>query len=184
MASAGEQERRMWIFLRHLVAIALLPCMVAIVLPIWIARDGGVGLAIGATAPQILAQILGGCVLTIGLVLAASSIRRFAGEGRGTLAPWDPPRALVVRGPYRFVRNPMISGMVFVLIGEPLLLLSPAHARWALAFIGLNVVYIPLLEEPQLRARFGASYVDYFRHVPRLIPRLRPWTPEARGSGP
>lgn len=71
----------------------------------------------------------------------------------------------------------MISGVIFVLFGEALILLSRPHFTWALTFVALNFIYIPLLEEPQLKRRFGADYVDYSRHVPRLVPRLRPWTP-------
>jgi protein-S-isoprenylcysteine O-methyltransferase Ste14 len=70
----------------------------------------------------------------------------------------------------------MISGVVFVLFGEALLLLSRPHMTWAVTFLVINVIYIPLLEEPQLRERFGAAYDEYCRHVPRLLPRLRPFT--------
>ena len=102
---------------------------------------------------------------------------RFASDGKGTLAPWDPPRRLVIHGPYRYVRNPMISGVVFVLFGEALMLRSGPHVQWALIFLIINFIYIPLLEERQLKERFGDAYVEYCRHVPRLLPRLRPWTP-------
>ncbi|MFL5606587.1 MAG: methyltransferase family protein [Gemmatimonadaceae bacterium] len=163
--------------LRHLLAIAVLPFVAAVVIPVWVARRNDVQLAVGPTAPQQLAQLGGLCLLSIGLVLFVSSLRRFAGEGKGTLAPWDPPRRLVVTGPYRYVRNPMISGVLFVLFGETLILLSRPHLTWALTFLLINAVYIPLLEEPQLRQRFGASYDEYSDHVPRLVPRLRPWTP-------
>ena len=88
---------------------------------------------------------------------------------------WDPPRRLVVRGPYAYVRNPMISGVLFVLLGEALLLLSRPHLEWALICLLINAVYIPLLEEPMLLERFGDAYREYCRHVPRLLPRLRPW---------
>jgi protein-S-isoprenylcysteine O-methyltransferase Ste14 len=57
-------------------------------------------------------------------------------------------------------------------------LLSFPHLRWALIFLGFNAVYIPLIEEPLLAQRFGAAYQNYRRHVPRLLPRLRPWRPE------
>ena len=96
---------------------------------------------------------------------------------RGTLAPWDPPRELVVRGPYRYVRSPMISGVVLALFGESLVLQSAPHAEWAVGFLIINLVYIPLLEEPMLRIRFGDSYREYCRHVPRIVPRLSPWAP-------
>jgi protein-S-isoprenylcysteine O-methyltransferase Ste14 len=69
----------------------------------------------------------------------------------------------------------MISGVVLVLFGEALLLLSRAHLIWAVAFLAINTLYIPVLEEPLLERRFGADYREYCRNVPRLLPRLRPW---------
>jgi len=69
----------------------------------------------------------------------------------------------------------MISGVIFVLTAEAMLLRSKPHAWWALTFLAINAVYIPLLEEPLLRVRFGDEYREYCRHVPRIIPRLRPW---------
>ncbi|MDP9204941.1 MAG: isoprenylcysteine carboxylmethyltransferase family protein [Gemmatimonadota bacterium] len=163
---------------RHLASIAVLPFVVAVLVPIWLARTNNISLALGTTGPRILAQTAGLLLIVFGLFLFASSLRRFATEGEGTLAPWDPPRRLVVRGPYRYVRNPMISGVLFVLFGESLLLLSQPHLLWALIFLGMNSVVIPLVEEPGLRRRFGDSYLEYCRHVPRLVPRLRPWEPE------
>jgi protein-S-isoprenylcysteine O-methyltransferase Ste14 len=165
--------------LRHLLAIAILPGTVVVLVPIWIARRYGVTPALGGSAGRVALQLIGLACLGVGLLLFLASLRRFASEGKGTLAPWDPPRALVLRGPYRFVRNPMISGVIFLLFGEALVLLSPPHAVWAAAFLALNLVYIPLLEEPQLVQRFGEPYREYRRHVRRFLPRLRPWVPDA-----
>jgi protein-S-isoprenylcysteine O-methyltransferase Ste14 len=156
--------------------------MVTVLVPIWLARRYDVELAGGSTALQVLAQISGVGLLLIGLSLFVASLRRFAADGKGTLAPWDPPRRLVIRGPYRYVRNPMISGVVFVVFGEALVLLSEPHLGWALTFLALNVAFIPLFEEPQLRRRFGAAYVEYCKHVPRILPRLRPWEPTIKGT--
>jgi protein-S-isoprenylcysteine O-methyltransferase Ste14 len=164
--------------LRHLLAIAILPGTVVVLVPIWIARRYAVTPALGGSAGRVALQSIGLVCLGVGLLLFLSSLRRFASEGKGTLAPWDPPRALVLRGPYRFVRNPMISGVIFLLFGEALVLLSPPHAVWAAAFLTLNLVYIPLLEEPQLARRFGEPYREYRRHVRRFLPRLRPWVPD------
>ena len=164
--------------LRHLLAIAILPFSVTVLIPVWLARRNRVTFAPGTTVPGMLAQVAGAGLVAIGLVLFVASLRRFDREGAGTLAPWDPPRRLVVRGPYAYVRNPMISGVVFVLLGEALLLLSRPHLEWALLFLLINAVFIPLLEEPLLRERFGDEYREYCRHVPRLLPRLSPW----RGS--
>jgi protein-S-isoprenylcysteine O-methyltransferase Ste14 len=161
--------------LRHLLSVAALPFMMTIVIPVWLARRNAMRVGLADDIPSTLLQLLGVGVLGIGLVLFASSLRRFATEGEGTLAPWDPPRKLVVRGPYRYVRNPMISGVILILFGEALMLFSRAHFMWALTFLAINAVYIPLFEEPQLAARFGADYEEYRRNVPRLIPRLRPW---------
>ena len=172
----------MLILLRPLLAIAALPFVVAVLIPIWITRGNHVHLALVTTMPQLLAQIAGLGLLLVGLSLFVSSLRRFAGDGKGTLAPWDPPRHLVIRGPYRYVRNPMISGVVFVLFAEALILLSGPHFQWALIFLLINSFYIPLFEEKQLKERFGESYIEYCRHVPRLVPRLRPWTPTTSGD--
>jgi protein-S-isoprenylcysteine O-methyltransferase Ste14 len=168
----------MLMLIRHLLSIAALPFVVAVVIPTWIARRDHITLRVGATMPLVLVQIGGIVVLAIGLILFVSSLRRFATEGKGTLAPWDPPRQLVVHGPYRYVRNPMISGVIFILLAEGMILLSKGHLWWALTFFAINAVYIPLLEEPQLESRFGESYREYRRHVPRMLPRLKPWQPQ------
>jgi protein-S-isoprenylcysteine O-methyltransferase Ste14 len=166
-------------WLRQLLAIAVLPLTMAVLIPLWLARRNGIALGLGASSLQVLLQAVGVCLLTVGVLLFAASLRRFVTEGRGTLAPWDPPRRLVVRGPYRYVRNPMIAGVVFTLFGEASLLLSRPHLTWALVFLGINSLYIPLLEEPMLAERFGPAYRVYCDHVPRLLPRLRPWEPRS-----
>jgi protein-S-isoprenylcysteine O-methyltransferase Ste14 len=160
---------------RHLISIAALPGTVVCIVPIWIARRYGVQ----AHAPSSLADITSvvlGCVFAlIGLALFVTSLRRFTVEGHGTLAPWDPPRRLVVHGPYRYVRNPMISGVIFLLAGEAAILRSLPHLIWMATFLIINLTYIPLLEEPLLARRFGAEYEEYRRHVRRFLPRMRPW---------
>jgi len=163
--------------LRHLLAIAALPFTVAVLVPAWIARRNATTLALGSSAGAVALQVLGAALLAVGLRLFAASLHRFVTEGHGTLAPWDPPRELVVRGPYRFVRNPMISGVLFLLFGESLLLLSWPHAEWATTFLVINAIYIPLFEEPSLERRFGEAYREYCRHVRRFLPRLHPWVP-------
>ena len=162
---------------RHALAIAVLPFTVAVLVPLWLARRAGLTLAVATSASGLAMQAAGVLLLAVGLALFVASLSRFASEGHGTLAPWDPPRELVVRGPYRYVRNPMISGVLLVLLGEALVLRSRSHLLWAFTFFAINAVYIPLLEEPDLEDRFGESYREYRRHVPRLLPRLMPWDP-------
>ena len=160
---------------RHLLSITALPFVVVVVVPVWISRRYAVDIDFAHIG--VIPGIVGAALIAIGLFFFAWSLRRFAADGEGTLAPWDPPRKLVVVGPYRFVRNPMISGVVIMLFGEAALWQSLPHVGWAATFLALNLVYIPLMEEPMLRARFGAPYDEYRRHVPGLIPRLTAWTP-------
>ena len=164
--------------LRYALSIAILPFAVTVIVPIWIGRRVDLEFGAAASIPTLLVQILGIVVMIVGASLFVASLRQFAVEGKGTLAPWDPPRRLVVQGPYRYVRNPMISGVVFVLIGEALLLRSEAHAIWAGIFLAANVIVITLYEEPHLEQVFGDAYLTYCTHVPRVIPRLSAWRPE------
>jgi protein-S-isoprenylcysteine O-methyltransferase Ste14 len=173
---AWRRDMALWM-LRQLFAIAVLPFTVTVLVPIWLARRSGTAVGAGAGQAAVLAPAGGLLLLAVGALLFVASLRRLVSEGRGTLAPWDPPRHLVIRGPYRYVRNPMISGVIFVLFGEALALMSPPHAIWALIFLCANGIQIPLVEEPMLAARFGDGYREYCRHVPRLIPRVRPWNP-------
>ena len=162
---------------RHLAAIVM-PFTMAVLVPLWIVRTDDRA-AVGGL-PAFASQLAGVAALAIGLLLFVSSVRHFAVQGRGTLAPWDPPKLLVVAGPYRYVRNPMISGVVFILAGEALVLVSRPLALWALLFLCVNLVYIPLLEEPLLVERFGDAYREYCREVHRIVPRARPWDPRGR----
>src|SRR3954471_2682271 len=173
----------MMYWLRHIIAIAALPFTMTVLVPLWI-TGWNPSLSIAPTPIARLGQAGGVICLLIGLLLFFTSLRRFAGEGEGTLAPWDPPRKLVVRGPYRYVRNPMISGVLFILFGEALVMWSRPQLMWALTFLAINAVYIPLLEEPQLQNRFGQTYDDYCRNVGRLIPRIRPWDQNAGTRSP
>jgi protein-S-isoprenylcysteine O-methyltransferase Ste14 len=75
----------------------------------------------------------------------------------------------------------MISGVIFVLLGEACVLRSRPHAMWAALFVLINALYIPMVEEPMLEARFGEPYVRYKRAVGRLVPRLRPYAPSGGG---
>ena len=127
---------------------------------------------------------LGLALLVSGFYFLTRTIRLFARFGRGTLAPWAPPRKLVVRDIYRYTRNPMITGVLGVLLGEALLFDSTGLLYVFAGFVLVNLVYIPLLEEPGLGRRFGADYECYRRNVPRWIPRLRPWTPPGTGILP
>jgi len=151
---------------------------VTVIVPLWLLRnDVSQNLAPKLVEVRLLVLGVGAAALLIGLTLFISTLVHFARTGRGTLAPWDPPRVLVVQGVYRYVRNPMISGVLFVLLAEALLTSSRPVLIWFVLFLSINLVYIPLLEEPGLAARFGERYRLYKKNVPRWLPRVKPWLP-------
>jgi protein-S-isoprenylcysteine O-methyltransferase Ste14 len=163
---------------KHVRAILLLPGAVTLVIPgiiLWRTGMDSCGLWQSVPAARIILPVVGAICICLGLVLMIATIRLFATVGKGTLAPWEPPQRLVVRGVYRHVRNPMISGVLSVLLGESVLTASMPLFRWFLIFAVINAIYIPLLEEPMLVNRFGDEYRTYKRNVPRWIPRLTPW---------
>jgi protein-S-isoprenylcysteine O-methyltransferase Ste14 len=130
-----------------------------------------------ATGLARAASVVAGTIAVgAGLALFAATVRLFASVGRGTLAPWDPPRRLVVAGPYRHFRHPMITGVALVLAGETLLVGASSLAIWLAGFVAVNAVYLPLVEEPGLVRRFGRDYERYMERVPRWRPRLRSYT--------
>ncbi|MGH9160391.1 MAG: methyltransferase family protein, partial [Vicinamibacteraceae bacterium] len=116
-------------------------------------------------------QVVGVVVFVAGLGLFVWCLVLFARIGRGTLAPWDPTQRLVAVGLYRYVRNPMISGVAAMLLGEALFFGSALLAGWVALFIPVNHVYFLVSEEPGLERRFGAAYTEYKERVPRWLPR-------------
>lgn len=159
-------------------AIAL-PVTVAGIIPALILNRYPPNAGWGLAAPlNILPSVFGAALIAVGLTLILTTIRMFVTHGKGTLAPWDPPQKLVVKGSYRYVRNPMISGVVALVLGQGLMLGSSPLLLYALLVFAINAVYIPLSEEPGLRRRFGQPYDDYARQVPRWLPRRTPYQPE------
>jgi protein-S-isoprenylcysteine O-methyltransferase Ste14 len=154
----------------------LLPVTVTLIIPTLLTNR--VNLFWGLESPlDYLLALTGSALILSGLFLVVVTVRLFILIGQGTLAPWDPTRRLVVVGVYRYVRNPMISGVFCILLGETVLLGSTALLLWTLFFVIVNLIYIPLIEEPGLIERFGDEYRDYVRHVPRWLPRRTPWSP-------
>ncbi|GHV50183.1 hypothetical protein FACS1894168_0970 [Deltaproteobacteria bacterium] len=120
-----------------------------------------------------------GCVLLlVGIGFAAWTMRLFHAIGQGTAAPWEPPKNLVVAGPYCHVRNPMLISVFIMQIAEAFLLNSWAIVLLLVIFVFGNMIYFPLIEEKALEKRFGEAYRKYKRNVPRWMPRLHPWHSE------
>jgi len=162
---------------RHLKSFVL-PTVVVIVVPFFqIVVFSPLGLRFNRPFP--FAQILLGMILFIcGLILFFLAVRLFSGIGKGTLAPWDPTRKLVTQGIYGHLRNPMITGVLFMLLGEALFFGLRSLFIWALIFFIVNTVYFKLFEEPGLAKRFGREYMTYQANVPMWIPRIKPWIPD------
>ncbi|HET7377228.1 MAG TPA: isoprenylcysteine carboxylmethyltransferase family protein [Anaerolineae bacterium] len=164
---------------KHLRAIILLPGVVTIIVPgllIAVTRTIQTGWSLIEPLNWILIGT-GVVLIAFGLVLVIKTISLLAKIGQGTLAPWDPTHKLVVQGIYRFVRNPMISGVFCIVLGETLILGSMLMMYELIIFAVLNLFYIPLIEEPGLVDRFGDEYRQYKQHVPRWIPHSKPWIP-------
>jgi protein-S-isoprenylcysteine O-methyltransferase Ste14 len=106
----------------------------------------------------------------------------FDREGKGTLGVGKvlgEPVHLVVQGPYRHVRNPMISGVLAILLGEAAVAVSGWLLGWFAIFFVCLATFIRFWEEPHLAARYGSDYVNYRQNVPAWIPRISAWTPSA-----
>jgi len=106
------------------------------------------------------------CIL-IGTVIYLRCAWDFAIKGFGTPAPIDPPKKLVVTGLYRWVRNPMYQGVLLILLGECLLFPDRGLSIYTVSIALVFHVFVVFYEEPILRSRFGVSYNDYCRNVPR-----------------
>ena len=157
-----------WLAVRSLAWTILVPGTVAGYVP-W--RFFGLGQArLDLRSP---AHAVGLLAASAGAALLLACIWEFASSGRGTLAPVDPPRELVVRGPYRTVRNPMYLSVTTILAGELLLAFSGAFLAYAIVWLIAVNLFVMAHEEPSLRVRFGDSYVRYCQRVGRWWPRVR-----------
>jgi protein-S-isoprenylcysteine O-methyltransferase Ste14 len=147
--------------------IIVAPATVTIYLPYWL-------LAGRADAPQLGAVRYTGLLpIIVGACIELWCAWDFATKGRGTPAPFDPPKELVARGLYAYVRNPMYVGVMSILLGEALLCAARTLLWYAAAvFVGFNL-FVLLYEEPTLRHKFGAAYERYCAAVPRWLPRTR-----------
>jgi protein-S-isoprenylcysteine O-methyltransferase Ste14 len=126
----------------------------------------------GIVRPAVIGvlQIVGMIIGTIGAAVALWCVFTFAFIGKGTPAPFDPPRRLVIRGPYRFVRNPMYIGAGLALLGAALFYQSWPLLIYAGVFFLATHLFVLLYEEPTLRQTFGEEYEGYCRRIRRWVP--------------
>jgi protein-S-isoprenylcysteine O-methyltransferase Ste14 len=173
----NTRERRLW--WRHLLSILAFPVMVTLVVP---------ALMLAPAHPQANAGsplniglvVVGGLLIAGGFGMWLWTVSLFHRIGKGTLGlgkVMGEPVHLVVVGPYRHVRNPMISGVLAILLGEAAIAASGSLLLWFAIFLTLQEIALRVWEEPHLTQRYGSEYVDYRQNVPRWIPRISAWAP-------
>lgn len=158
------------------IFFAVAPVTVAGLVPWWISG--------WHTAPPLLGfeplRYFGGAMAAAGLPVLIDSFARFALEGLGTPAPIAPPRHLVIRGSYRYVRNPIYVAILAIVFGQALVFGNlNLIAYGAVVWLACHL-FVIFYEEPTLRRRFGSEYEGFCAAVPRWLPRLKPWQPVKR----
>jgi protein-S-isoprenylcysteine O-methyltransferase Ste14 len=122
--------------------------------------------------PIAVSYPIGGVVIAVGGLIALSCVWDFAVHGKGTPAPIDPPKHLVVRGLYRYSRNAMYIGMLTIMLGEAVVFASLVLVGYTVvAFLTFHT-FVVYYEEPTLRNMFGSEFEAYCDTVPRWIPRF------------
>ncbi len=155
----------MALLLKNLLFTLIAPGPVGAYLPLWIAGDRA-----AAAGPTTAAAL---CLLVLGASIYGWCVWDFASFGRGTPAPIDAPKKLVVRGLYRYTRNPMYVGVLSTILGFSLLYQALPVLLYALVVLLAFNLFVMLYEEPHLTREFGEPYQDYRRRVGRWLPRLR-----------
>ena len=157
-----------WIWLRTLFFASTFVAFALVLVPRWILGDEQ---QLAGGAPLVLGVIL----LALGFALMVWCWSEFARRGRGTPAPFDPPRQLVIAGPYRYVRNPMYVAGILVILGQAALYRSMPLVGYAAVFLMASFAFVVGYEEQTLARRFGSEYAAYKGEVRRWIPRLHPY---------
>jgi protein-S-isoprenylcysteine O-methyltransferase Ste14 len=149
------------LLLKNLLFTLVMPGTVAVYLPRWLARGES-----AATGPV---RWLGAIAIAIGACIYGWCLWDFATFGRGTPAPIDAPKKLVVRGLYRYTRNPMYVGVLTVILGWAVLYRSGALLIYAAVVASAFRTFVVLYEEPHLEGLFGDEYAQYKRRVGRWL---------------
>lgn len=158
----------MFIFVRAITYSALFIGFVLIYAPVRVLSWTGIARPAVIEVPQVVGILIG----TAGAVVALWCILAFASIGRGTPMPLDPPRRLVIKGPYRFVRNPMYLGAALALVGAALVYESLPLLGYAGLFLIATHLFVVWHEEPTLRRTFGQDYEAYCGRVRRWWPSV------------
>jgi len=162
------EEDTMFVFIRAVTYATLFIGFFLVYVPSQLLARLGVALPSSIGVQQLAGFVLAG----FGGTVALWCVFTFARHGKGTPAPFDPPRLLVVSGPYRYVRNPMYIGAVTALLGAALYWSSTSLLAYAVIFLVCGHLFVVYWEEPVLSNTFGCQYEDYCHHVRRWLPRL------------
>jgi len=154
------------LFLRNLFFTILQPGVVAGLIPYLILRNK---VDEPFSGPFHFYKVIGFLFFLIGLVIVFYCIIRFAVQRKGTLSPADPTKKLVIKGLYRFSRNPMYIGVLMILIGESIFFQPNNLWIYTLFIFSMFYLFVLLVEEPRLRRDFGEEYVEYCQKVRRWI---------------
>ena len=158
----------MFVLIRAITYATLFVGFLLVFLPARILSSAGIAAPESIGAVQVTGMVVG----SLGALVALWCIATFIFVGRGTPAPFDPPRLLVDSGPYRFVRNPMYVGAGFALLGAAVFYQSWALVGYAVAFALITHLFVILYEERALRSMFGDAYIRYCAQVHRWLPTL------------
>jgi protein-S-isoprenylcysteine O-methyltransferase Ste14 len=158
----------MLVLVRAVTYAALFIGLVLIYVPAGILSWSGIVRPAAIEVQQVVGMVIG----AVGAVIALWCVFTLATIGRGTLAPFDPPRRLVIRGPYRFVRNPMYIGAGLALASAALFYESLPLLGYTGLFFLVTYLFVVWYEEPTLRRTFGQEYEAYCRQVRRWWPSV------------
>lgn len=156
----------MFVLIRAITYASLFVGFLLVFLPARVLSSSGIVRPVSIGPAQIAGVVVG----ALGAVIALWCIATFIVIGRGTPAPFDPPRNLVVVGPYQWVRNPMYIGAALALAGAALFYQSWALLGYCVAFLFVMSLFVVFYEEPALRTTFGDAYARYCHRVGRWVP--------------
>lgn len=165
---------------KQIIISFILPITVAIIIPYTLLLVIGRQPLVPLLNENLLFLILGFIILCLSLILFIKCNIIFVKIGKGTLMPHKDleTQSLIIVGPYKYVRNPMIISVILILVSESFIFNAISVLIWALGFFLGNIFYIPLFEEKGLEKRFGGEYLAYKNSVRGWIPHLKPYNPK------
>jgi len=160
------------VYFRSLIFTIVVPGTVSGWVPYWLAHSMLDGKIFGKAPDFFITNVIGWILLAIGAAIYLWCAYDFTFIGRGTPAIFDPPKHLVIRGLYNYVRNPMYIGIVTAIIGQTFLFGSPAVLFYAAVIGTAFSLFVNFYEEPTLRKKFGEDYNRYTQKVNRWLPKI------------